>query len=52
MNEKIEFYKCPFCQEQEFDIYGLQLHLKENFCNNFGKYNSRNELENDKSKDE
>lgn len=41
---KEESIYCPFCLEDDFDIYGLQLHLINHDCCCFGKYNSRNEL--------
>lgn len=35
---------CPFCKECEFDEFGLQLHLMNRDCPNYGLYNDRNKL--------
>lgn len=43
--------ECPFCHEGHddpvggFDVYGLQWHLQSGDCPNFGRYDSRNNLE-------
>ena len=29
-------YTCPFCKEDEFDLFGLQLHLERGDCEKYG----------------
>lgn len=26
------YIKCPFCDEDDFDLYGLKLHLTKGYC--------------------
>lgn len=29
--------KCPFCLEDDFDLFGLKLHFIKNYCEIFSK---------------
>lgn len=35
MNEEVIYVDCPFCGEGDFDLFGLKLHLLNNFCDAF-----------------
>jgi hypothetical protein len=38
-----EEFRCPFCKQDDFDLWGLQYHL-QNYCDVFGRVNSDNSL--------
>ena len=36
-------YTCPFCEEGEFDLFGLQFHLERRECKWFGYIDKHNQ---------
>lgn len=36
-------FTCPFCDEKDFDLWGLQYHL-QNYCEVFGSVDEQNDI--------
>lgn len=40
---KMEYIKCPFCNENDFDLLGLKIHLV-NYCEEYDKIDTRRNI--------
>ncbi len=34
---KITYLSCPWCGEEDFDLYGLKLHILNGWCEKFNE---------------